>query len=231
MAASAGEPDDQQEWESAGSAAALPASFYDRPTLDVARDLIGKLLLRRAADGLAGGLIVETEAYVAATDPAAHAYRGMTPRNRSMFGRAGLAYVYRSYGIHFCLNVVTEGEGVAAAALIRAIRPLVGADLMRARRGPRIPTRDLARGPGRLCQALALTTDDDGIDLTRPDPTGPALWLAEPPTEMAPLPIATTPRIGITQAADWPWRFVVVGDPYVSGRGVRATTTPDAAIQ
>jgi DNA-3-methyladenine glycosylase len=199
------------------NAAPLPRAFYDRPTLEVARDLIGKTLLRRTAEGVTGGLIVETEAYIAAIDPSAHAYRGQTPRNRSMFAEPGAAYVYRSYGIHYCLNVVTEGAGVAAAALIRAIRPQIGAELMRWRRGERISDRDLARGPGRLCQALALTTADDGADLL-----GSQLWLTETLGQAGALTIATTPRVGITQAADWPWRFVVVGDPYVSARGVKA---------
>ena len=182
----------------------------------MARDLIGKTLLRRTAEGVAGGMIVETEAYVSAIDPSAHGFRGQTPRNRSMFGEPGRAYVYRSYGIHFCLNVVTEGEGVAAAVLIRAIRPQVGVELMRARRGGRVAERDLARGPGRLCQALALTLADDGADLL-----GSALWIAEPPASDGALPIIATPRVGITQAADWPWRFVVAGDAYVSGRAVK----------
>lgn len=199
------------------TAVPLPRAFYDRPTLAVARDLLGKLLLRRTADGVAGGVIVETEAYVAAIDPASHGFRGQTPRNRSMFGGPGMAYVYRSYGIHYCLNAVTEAEGAAAAVLIRAIRPQVGLALMRARRGERIADRDLARGPGRLCQALALTVADDGVDLL-----GSALWIAEPPESAPALRIATTARVGISQAADWPWRFVVVGDPYVSARGVRA---------
>ena len=203
----------------AGSAP-LPRTFYDRPTLEVARDLIGKTLLRRTAEGLAGGLIVETEAYVSAIDPSAHGFRGQTPRNRSMFGEPGHAYVYRSYGIHFCLNVVTEREGVAAAVLIRAIRPQIGIELMRARRGERITDRDLARGPGRLCQALALTLDDDGADLL-----GASLWLAATPAIEATLPIAETPRIGISQAAEWPWRFVVSGDPFVSGRGVKGESS------
>ena len=193
----------------------LARDFYARPTLEVARDLIGATLWRRTAAGLAGGVIVETEAYVAAMDPAAHAYRGKTPRNASMFAAPGTAYVYRSYGIHYCLNVVTEAEGVAAAVLLRAIRPTVGLDLMRARRGPGIGDRDLARGPGRLCQALALTLADDGSNLL-----GSNLWISETPGAQ-PLPIATTPRIGITQAADWPWRFVVAGEPHVSARGVR----------
>ncbi|HET9110748.1 MAG TPA: DNA-3-methyladenine glycosylase [Ktedonobacterales bacterium] len=196
--------------------APLPRAFYDRPTLAVARDLIGKALLRRTAEGVTGGMIVETEAYVAAIDPSAHAYRGETPRNRSMFGEPGIAYVYRSYGIHYCLNVVTEGAGIASAVLIRAIRPQVGVELMRRRRGSQIADRDLARGPGRLCQALALTTADDGTDLL-----GSALWLTETPGLDDALPIATTPRVGITHAADWPWRFVVAGDRHVSARGVR----------
>ena len=197
--------------------APLPRAFYARPTLDVARDLIGKTLLRRTADGLAGGVIVETEAYVAAIDPASHAYRGKTPRNASMFAAPGTAYVYRSYGIHSCLNVVTETEGVAAAVLLRAIRPTIGLDLMRRRRGVAIRDRDLARGPGRLCQALALTIADDGDDLLGAD-----LWIAETPN-LEPLTIGATPRIGITQAADWPWRFVVAGERHVSGRGIRST--------
>ncbi len=196
--------------------APLPRAFYARPTLEVARDLIGKTLLRRTADGIVGGVIVETEAYVAAIDPSAHGFRGQTPRNRSMFGEPGRAYVYRSYGIHFCLNVVTEAEGEAAAVLIRAIRPTVGIELMRLRRGERIVDRDLARGPGRLCQALALSLTDDGTDLL-----GAALWIGETSGIADALPVAATPRVGISQAADWPWRFVVIGDPYVSARGVR----------
>lgn len=197
--------------------APLPRAFYDRPTLDVARDLIGKTLLRRTVDGLAGGVIVETEAYVAAIDPAAHAYRGKTPRNASMFAAPGTAYIYRSYGIHSCLNVVTEAEGQAAAVLLRAIRPTIGLNLMRARRGPAISDRDLARGPGRLCQALALTTADDGVDLL-----GAALTITDTPGAER-LAVAATTRVGITRAADWLWRFVAAGDPYVSARGVRST--------
>jgi DNA-3-methyladenine glycosylase len=196
--------------------APLLRAFYARPTLEVARDLIGKTLWRRTEAGVSGGVIVETEAYVAAVDPAAHAYRGKTPRNASMFAAPGTAYVYRSYGIHYCLNVVTEGEGVAAAVLLRAIRPTIGLDLMRARRGPSIADRDLARGPGRLCQALALALADDGSSLL----DASSLWISETPGA-PPLLIATTPRIGITQATDWRWRFVVPGEPHVSARGVR----------
>ena len=193
----------------------LPHAFYARPTLDVARDLIGKTLYRQTADGVTAGIIVETEAYVAAIDPAAHGYRGKTPRNAAMFGPPGHAYIYVSYGMHHCLNVVTEGEGVAAAVLLRALEPTIGLDLMRMRRGPRIGDRDLARGPGRLCAALALTLAENGADLC-----GDALWIAETPGFPAEAPIVTTPRIGINQAADWLWRFVAPGSPWVSGRKV-----------
>lgn len=193
----------------------LPHAFYARPTLDVARDLIGKTLYRQTAEGLTAGIIVETEAYIAAIDPAAHGYRGKTPRNAAMFGLPGHAYIYVSYGMHHCLNVVTEGEGVAAAVLLRALEPTVGMELMRARRGPRIGDRDLARGPGRLCAALALTLAENGADLC-----SDALWIAGTPGSPADASIVATPRIGINQAADWPWRFVVADSPWVSGRKV-----------
>lgn len=194
----------------------LPRTFYDRPTLDVARALLGKTVVRVTTEGAVGGVIVETEAYIAAIDPAAHAYRGLTPRNRSMFGPPGHAYVYVSYGMHHCLNAVTESEGVAAAVLIRAIAPTFGLTLMRAQRGAAISDRELCRGPGRLCQALALTLADDGADLL-----GPNLYIAdtlEIPLDSA---IIATPRIGITRAAEWPWRFVIVGNPFVSGKRIQ----------
>lgn len=193
----------------------LPRHFYARATLEVARDLLGKTLLRRTSRGIAGGIIAEAEAYLTG-DPASHAYRGMTPRNRSMFGPPGFAYIYRSYGLHTMLNVVTEPEGTAEAALIRALQPTTGLDLMRARRGPTVTKRDLCRGPGRLTLALGITLDDNGADLLGED-----LWIAETPGFPADAPIATTPRIGITRATDWPWRFVLAGNPYVSGKGVK----------
>jgi DNA-3-methyladenine glycosylase len=193
--------------------APLPLTFYAQPTLEVARALIGKTLASRTAAGLAAGVIAETEAYVAAMDPAAHGYSGFTPRVRSMFGPPGHAYVYRSHGIHFCLNVVTEREGEAAAVLVRALQPVEGLALMRARRGERIVDRDLCRGPGRLCQALGVTLALDGADLT-----ASALWIAETPGLEAELSIATSPRVGISRAVDWPWRFYVPGSRYVSAR-------------
>jgi DNA-3-methyladenine glycosylase len=203
----------------------LPREFYARPTLDVARDLIGKTLLRRTSEGVSGGVIVETEAYVAAIDPAAHGYRGQSARNAAMFGPPGHAYIYFTYGMHYCLNLVTEGEGVAAAVLLRAIEPTVGLPLMRARRGERIAERDLARGPGRLCAALAITIAENGADLR-----GDTLWLEETPSFPPDMTVVTTPRIGITQAADWPWRFVVAGSLWVSGRKV-AAAEPDVRAQ
>jgi DNA-3-methyladenine glycosylase len=179
--------------------------------------LIGKTLVRASDEGIAAGIIVETEGYIASVDPAAHGYGGWTPRTRSMFGPPGHAYVYLSYGMHHCLNVVTEREGEAAAVLIRALEPTVGIPLMRARRGEAIVDRNLCRGPGRLCQALALTLADDGADLL-----GPALWIAETPSFSQDTPIAATPRIGISRAADWPWRFIIPGNRYVSGSRIRA---------
>lgn len=205
---------------SAGGHLKLPQVFYARPTLDIARDLIGKTLYRQTQNGVTAGVIVETEAYVAAIDPSAHGYRGKTPRNAVMFGPPGRAYVYFTYGMHYCLNVVTEEDGVAAAVLLRALEPTVGLPLMRSRRGERIADRDLARGPGRLCAAMALTVAENGLDLQ-----SDALWLAETPDFPPDAPVVATPRIGITQAADWPWRFVLAGSRWVSGR----TVTPVVA--
>lgn len=199
------------------SGVALPVAFYARPTLEVARGLIGKTLHRRTAEGVTAGIIVETEAYVAAIDPSAHGFRGKTARNAAMFGPPGHAYVYFTYGMHCCLNVVTEEEHVAAAVLLRALQPTAGLDLMRARRGERITDRDLARGPGRLCAAMALNLTDNGTDLS-----DNALWITETPEFSQDAPVVATPRIGISQAADWPWRFMVVGSPWVSGRKVAA---------
>ncbi|HEY7022412.1 MAG TPA: DNA-3-methyladenine glycosylase [Ktedonobacterales bacterium] len=194
----------------------LPHAFYARASVEVARDLLGKTLWRRTEAGLTAGIIVETEAYDGANDPASHAWRGRTQRNAVMFGPPGHAYVYFTYGMHYCMNTVTGPVGQASGVLLRAIQPIVGLDIMRDRRGVTIPDRDLARGPGRLCQALGITTADNATDLA-----GDALWISE--TADAPdLLIATTPRVGITRAAERPWRFVVCDNQYVSGRTVRS---------
>ena len=180
----------------------LRRSFFARSVHDVAPDLIGCTLL---VDGV-GGPIVEVEAYDQ-EDPASHGFRGQTARNRSMFGPPGHAYVYRSYGVHWCLNLVCDEESAAAAVLLRAVEPREGLDEMRARRGLDDPRR-LCSGPGRLCQALGVTVEQDGLALDRPP-----FQLLEREEEPE---IVSGPRIGITRAADLPWRYGIVGSPYLS---------------
>jgi len=176
----------------------------------MARSLIGSILVRRLPDGeLLTGRIVETEAYEAG-DPSSHAFRGPTARNRSMFARHLHAYVYFIYGTAFCLNISSEGDGVGAAVLIRALEPLQGLDAMRARRGAAIADRDLARGPGRLCSAFAIDRSLDGSDLE----TDEELWLA---AGESPANIGESVRIGLTKAVERLHRFYVRGSRFVSG--------------
>jgi DNA-3-methyladenine glycosylase len=186
----------------------LGRDWFARSVHDIAPELIGATLL---VDGV-GGPIVEVEAYDH-EDPAAHGYRGRTDRNASMFGPPGHAYVYRSYGIHWCLNVVCEAEGVPDAVLIRALEPVHGVARMVERRGLDHP-RLLAAGPGRLCQALGVTRDHDGRSLDAPP--FELLGRAEQPK------ILRAPRIGITKAAERPWRYLLAGSPYVSRPAPRA---------
>ncbi len=170
--------------------------FYARSVHAVARDLLG-CTIRHAG---AAARIVEVESYHQ-EEPACHAYSGLTPRNRTLFGPAGHAYVYRSYGIHSLLNFVAEDDGVGAAVLIRALEPLEGVDLMAGRRGPR-PPRDLCSGPGKLTEALGIGLELDGVDLTRgPIEVGPR------PSSARPATVVTGGRIGITRAVELPWRF------------------------
>jgi DNA-3-methyladenine glycosylase len=180
----------------------LGRDFFARSVHDVAPELIGVTLL---VDGI-GGPIVEVEAYDH-EDPAAHGFRGRTPRNESMFGPAGQAYVYRSYGVHWCLNLVCEAEGSAAAVLIRAIEPVHGLEKMRARRRLDDP-RLLCAGPGRLCQALGVTREHDGLALDEP----PFLLLAA----TSPGDVVAAPRIGISVATERPWRFCAADSPFLS---------------
>jgi DNA-3-methyladenine glycosylase len=181
---------------------ALGRDFFARSVHEVAPELIGATLL---VEGV-GGTIVEVEAYDQ-EDPASHAFRGRTARNASMFGPPGHAYVYRSYGVHWCLNLVCDDPGRAEAVLVRALEPTHGLDVMRTRRGVE-PVRSLCSGPGKLCQALGVTREDDGRALD------------EPPFELharATAPeIATGPRVGLTRAADRNWRYVLAGSPFLS---------------
>jgi DNA-3-methyladenine glycosylase len=196
-------------------AAPLPRDFYARDPATVARELLGKRLVRESAEGIAAGRIVEVEAYLSSRDPACHAHRGPSKKNATMFGPAGHAYVYMIHA-RWCLNAVTESAGLGSAVLIRAIEPLAGIELMQLRRG-REDHLDLARGPARLCQSLAVTREHDGWDLT----LGRELWIADDlDLNGAPLAIARSPRIGISSATGRLLRFFVAGNRYVSGRRV-----------
>jgi len=213
----------------------LPRTFYDRHVETVARELLGKLLIRVAPAGLAAGRIVEAEAYLAADDPACHAFNGRTRRNASMFGPPGHAYVYAIHS-RWCLNTVTEPEGTPSAVLIRAIEPLEGVALMtrrraavqrrrrqkqspgRSARAASPPLRDLARGPARLCEALGIDRRLDGWDLTR----GQTLWIAADPNPgPAYAHVMRAPRVGVTSAHDLPLRFFFAECPFVSGTRLR----------
>jgi DNA-3-methyladenine glycosylase len=193
---------------------ALPRSFYARPALEVAPDLLNKVLVA----GPCSGRIVEVEAYMGSIDPASHAYRGRTARNATMFGPPGHLYVYFTYGMHYCANVVS---GVTSqvprddgqAVLLRALAPLAGLDEMRARRRAARRDRDLTNGPGKLCQALGLDRTHDGDDLVVP---GAAVWVGDDGVAPPEVPARST-RIGISVARDEPWRWFVAGDPHVSG--------------
>ncbi|WP_228076515.1 DNA-3-methyladenine glycosylase [Novilysobacter ciconiae] len=185
----------------------MPLDFYQRPATELAPALLNKLLV--TTDGRAGR-IVEVEAYTDSGDPASHSHRGPTLRNATMFGPPGHLYVYLSYGIHWCANVVCGQEGQGTAVLIRALEPVAGLERMREARGKARSDLDLCRGPARLAQALGISGEDDGTDLLR----GPIRLLGDgcPPP---PHPVSS-PRIGITRATELPWRWYVPGNPHVS---------------
>ncbi len=187
--------------------APLSRAFFARHTLRVARDLVGHFLVHDTPRGRLVGRVVEVEAYRGPHDPASHAYR-RTARSQIMWGRPGIAYVYFSYGNHYCLNVVTEPQGTAGAVLLRAVEPVDGTELMRANRGVH-DDRMLASGPGRLAQAFGIGRAFNGADLTKPP-----LYLARGRTRR--VPVRTSPRIGIRVATDRLWRFSIPGHPHVS---------------
>jgi len=205
------------------TAAVLSREFFDRDPVTVGRELLGKLLIRREGRKLLAGRIVEDEAYLGANDPAAHAFAGLTPRNAVLFGPPGHAYVYFIYGNHYCLNVSCMPEGVGEGVLLRAMEPVFGLEAMALARGLELPAsprttqlRLLSSGPGRMSEALGITrVRDNGKDLTsrRSD-----LWFAD--DGYRPVRIAATPRIGIKKAVEQPLRFVIAGNPFVSGKRV-----------
>ena len=188
----------------------LPARFYDRATGQVARELLGAVLESTTAAGITRARIVETEAYLGPDDPACHAAAGLTPRTEHLFGPPGMAYVYLIYGMYWCFNAVTRERGHGAAVLIRAVSPLDGLELMRARRARVQRERDLTNGPGKLCLAMGIVGAVSGTSLR----TGPVVIRRG--TAVPDADVVVTPRIGITQASDWPERYLVRDDPWVS---------------
>ena len=202
---------------------ALPRAFFDRDAATVARELLGKLLIRTEGRKLLAGRIVEAEAYLGAADPAAHAYNGRTPRNAVLFGPPGHAYVYFIYGNHYCTNVSCMPAGDAGCVLLRAMEPVLGWEAMAEARGldltaesPVSQLRLVSSGPGRMSEALGITrARDNGKDLTSRESE---LWFADDGYRTQ--RIAVTPRIGMKKAIDEPLRFVVAGNPYVSARRV-----------
>jgi DNA-3-methyladenine glycosylase len=188
------------------SSTLLSRDFYERPAIEVARDCLGKILIH----GNTAGRIVETEAYLGVDDRAAHAWRGLTDRTRVIFGPPGHAYVYFIYGMHECLNFVAEPEGQAGCVLIRALEPVAGIRAMKRRRPAAKRLEDLASGPGKLTLALGITRKQNGADLTK------SPLQVRCPRDVPSFEIEVTPRIGIRHCADWPLRFLIAGNRFVS---------------
>jgi DNA-3-methyladenine glycosylase len=189
----------------------LDRAFFDRPVLEVAPDLLGRILVHRSADGLVAARLTEVEAYDGANDPGSHAYRGRTKRNGTMFGPAGHVYVYFTYGMHYCMNLVAGPEGVPTGILLRAAEVVDGIDLARKRRPAVQHDRDLARGPARLTIALGVGREHDGVDVCA---AGPMVVLTDAPVPRT--EVRSGPRVGLREAADRPWRYWIDGDPTVS---------------
>jgi DNA-3-methyladenine glycosylase len=219
----------------------LPRAFFDRPVLAVAPALLGCVLAHETEEGLVAVMLAEVEAYRGESDPASHAFRGKTARNAVMFGEPGHAYVYFTYGMHYCVNLVCQPAGEAAAVLLRAGRVVEGADLAAARRtsgaraagsgaGPRqVAKRELARGPARLCQALGIGRTQNGADVC--DPRGPLRVLALAGfTGLPAASVSVGPRVGVRLGAEADWRFWVAGDSAVSAYRPHVPKRQDAAM-
>lgn len=187
----------------------LKRPFYNRPAIEVARDLLGKLLVH----GPTAGVIVETEAYLGGDDLASHSARGVTDRTRVIFGPPGHAYVYFIYGMYECLNLVAEPEGQSGCVLIRALEPVIGLDIMQRRRPPARKPEQLASGPGKLTLALGITRAQNGADVTR------GSLVVRASADPHKIDIAHSPRIGISKCVDWPLRFFIRGNRFVSSPG------------
>jgi DNA-3-methyladenine glycosylase len=196
----------------------LPAAFFDRETEIVSRELLGAILWCRTDDGVAAGRIVETEAYLGEHDPACHAAGpGLTERTRHLYGSPGIAYVYFIYGVHWCFNAVTREHGQPSAVLVRAVEPVDGLELMRRRRPAARTERDLTSGPGKLCAALGIGPQHNGLLLQKPP-----IWIARG-ISYSDDEVVVGPRIGITKAAEWPLRWYVRDSKFVSARQRVAT--------
>lgn len=195
----------------------LPRKFYKPSAEVVAPALLGHFLLRSTPEGICGGVIVETEAYLQ-NDPACHAYVRETPRNKSMWGECGRAYVYLIYGTHFCFNAVCGETGIAEAVLVRAIEPTIGIEILQSHRGVLRP-RDLTNGPAKLCAAMNINREFDGVDICD---SNSFLFIAENPDRSTLLeqraPLVQTTRVGISKAEDWPLRWYLGGSEFVSKR-------------
>ncbi|MBD3168735.1 MAG: DNA-3-methyladenine glycosylase [candidate division Zixibacteria bacterium] len=188
----------------------LPESFYNRDTVNVARELIGKVLIRKIGGQVLSGRIVETEAYIAEHDPACHAYSGKTKRNEVMFGPPGFAYVYFTYGMHYCLNFVTEPDGVAAAVLIRALEPLEGIEIMKSNRNQE-DIKNLCSGPAKLTQAMEIDRSINGIKLNGSD-------IVVRESSFNDFQVGISTRIGINKGVEFPYRFYQKKSPFLSRR-------------
>jgi DNA-3-methyladenine glycosylase len=192
----------------------IPRSFYLQPTLEVARGLLGLFLVRKIRRNRLAGKIVEVEAYLGSKDPASHAYRGMTKRNEVMFWKGGHLYVYFTYGMHYCCNVVTESEGTGHAVLLRAVEPMAGIELMkRNRKRPKQENRmsALCSGPARLCQAFEIGRKENGTDLC-----GDRIWIAREIRSTRPQKVSRSTRVGISDGKHHKWRYFLKHSPYIS---------------